>query len=131
MPPREALVVYKALHRTIQRVFKEDIQAMLAARDKVCDEFSKNRGVTNENSIKELIQQGRDVNTILSESVVQVKRKNTEEDMFELKIRPETHMFDNTKFRNDVLPEEYRAANRKARMRGKCDDGTKDKKSPF
>lgn len=35
MSGREAVVLYKSLHRTIQRVFRGDIPAMLAARDKV------------------------------------------------------------------------------------------------
>ena len=58
MGGREALVLYKALHRTVQRVFRGDIPAMMAARDKVCEEFEKNRRVTSQTSIQELIKQG-------------------------------------------------------------------------
>jgi len=58
MSGREALVLYKNLHRTIQRVFSGDVPAMLAARDKVCEEFLKNRSVKSETSISELINQG-------------------------------------------------------------------------
>ena len=35
--------MYKALHRTVQRVFRGDMAAMFAARDKVCEEFDKSR----------------------------------------------------------------------------------------
>ena len=35
--------MYKALHRTVQRVFKGDMAAMFAARDKVCEELDKSR----------------------------------------------------------------------------------------
>ena len=50
--------MYKALHRTVQRVFKGDMAAMFAARDKVCEEFDKSRRVTNQNSISGLLKQG-------------------------------------------------------------------------
>merc|ERR1719458_1788711 len=62
------------------------------------------------------MKQGWDANKILSESVVQLQK--TDEESFELKIRPgETHMFDNNPFRDDVTEEEYRAANRAAKMK--------------
>ena len=35
MSGREGVRLYKALHRTVQRVFKGDMAAMFAARDKV------------------------------------------------------------------------------------------------
>ena len=41
MSGREGVRLYKALHRTVQRVFKGDMAAMFAARDKVCEEFDK------------------------------------------------------------------------------------------
>ena len=43
MSGREGVRLYKALHRTVQRVFKGDMAAMFAARDKVCEEFDKSR----------------------------------------------------------------------------------------
>ena len=69
-----------------------------------------------------------------------VQLKKTDEQSYEVKIRPgETHMFDNNPFRSlvifkcstlifnvcfrdDVTEEEYRAANRAAKMKGRCDD---------
>jgi len=125
MPGREALILYKNLHRTVQRVFRGDIPAMLAARDKVCEEFNKNRNVKSEASITELLNQGRQVQEILDKSVVQIKK--TEEDKFQMNIRDETHMFDNNPFRDDVTPEEYKMANRRSRRKGgKCDDAKTD-----
>jgi len=125
MSRREALKLYKSLHRTVQRTFKGDIPALLAARDKICEEYHKNRHVRSEPAIAELINHGQEVNRILAETVVQVAR--VEEDKYELRIRQETHMFDNNPFRDDVTEEEYKAANRKARMRGKCDDAKASK----
>jgi len=125
MAGREALILYKSLHRTVQRVFRGDIPAMLAARDKVCEEFIKNKTVKSEKSIAELINQGREVQMILDQSVVQIQKKN--EEKFQMNIRDETFMFDNNPFRADVTPEEYKMANRRSRRRGgKCDDARKD-----
>jgi len=125
MPGREALTLYKSLHRTVQRVFRGDITAMLAARDKICDEFNKNRNVKNETSIVELINQGKQVQEILDKSVVQIQK--TEEDKFQMNIRNETHMFENNPFRDDVTPEEYKMANRRSRRKGgKCEDAKSD-----
>jgi len=136
MGGREAVALYKALHRTVQRVFSGDIPAMLAARDKVCEEFEKNRRVTSQTSITELIKQGEDVNRILGESVVQLVREGEappgEQEKFQLNIRPETHMFENNPFRDDVTKDQYKAANRAANF-GKCDDEpkkTRKKTSP-
>jgi len=125
MSTSEALVLYKSLHRTIQRVFRGDVPAMLAARDKVCEEFVKNRNVKSETSINELINQGREVQNLLAQSVVQIKQKD--EEKFHMNIRDETYMFENNPFRDDVSDEEYKMANRRSRRKGgKCDDAKKE-----
>jgi len=125
MPARESIVLYKSLHRTVQKVFRGDVPAMLAARDKVCEEFNKNRNVKSETSIAELINQGREVQKILDQSVVQIKQKD--EEKFHMNIRDETYMFENNPFRDDVTADEYKMANRRSRKKGgKCDDAKKD-----
>lgn len=117
--------MYKSLHRTIQRVFRGDMPAMLAARDKVCEEFYKNKHVTSQSSVAELINQGREVQKILSQSVVQIERKT--EDNYQMNIRDDTYMFENNPFRDDVTPEEYKMANKRSRKRGgTCDEAKKD-----
>ena len=117
---REALKLYKSLHRTVQRVFKGDHRAMFAARDKVCEEFSKYKHVTNENSTRELLAQGWEAQKVLSQSVVQIQK--VKEDKFQMNIRDETYKFENNPFRNDITDAEYRGANRKARKMKSCDD---------
>ena len=93
---------------------------MFAARDKVWEEFGKYKNLSNENAIKGLINQGWEVQTILSKNVVQIEK--VEDDKYHMNIREETHKFENNPFRNDITDEEYRAANRKAKRRGKCDE---------
>ena len=77
-PHREALRLYKSLHRTIQRVFNGDQAAMFAARDKVCEEFHKYRNVTNANATEGLLKQGWEVQTILAQTVVQLEQVKEE-----------------------------------------------------
>eukprot|EP00088_Acartia_fossae_P032585 TRINITY_DN33344_c0_g1_i1.p1 TRINITY_DN33344_c0_g1~~TRINITY_DN33344_c0_g1_i1.p1 ORF type:complete len:139 (-),score=28.11 TRINITY_DN33344_c0_g1_i1:173-556(-) len=127
MSRSEALKLYKSLHRTVQKVFKGDLPTMFAARDKICDEYDKNRKVANEEAVKELISYGWNVKKILAETVVQVEK--VEQNRYQMKIREETHMFENNPFREDVTEEEYRAANKSARRRGgSCDEAKKDSK---
>jgi len=125
MSRRDALNLYKTLHRTVQRTFKGDIPALLAARDKICEEYNKHSQVTSGPAIAELINHGQEVNRILAETVVQIAK--VEEDKYELRITEETHMFENNPFRDDISMEEYKAANRRARMRGKCDEAKANK----
>eukprot|EP00090_Calanus_glacialis_P045561 TRINITY_DN853_c0_g1_i1.p1 TRINITY_DN853_c0_g1~~TRINITY_DN853_c0_g1_i1.p1 ORF type:complete len:126 (-),score=38.81 TRINITY_DN853_c0_g1_i1:76-453(-) len=125
MSGREALILYKTLHRTVQKVFRGDMPAMLAARDKVCEEFTKNRNVQSETSIAELVNQGYEVQKILDQSVVQLQKKD--EEKFQMNIRDETYMFENNPFRDDITAEEYKMANRRSRKKGgKCDDAKKE-----
>ena len=94
---REALRLYKSLHRTIQKVFSGDRQAMLAARDKVWEEFGKYRNVTNPSSITELVNQGWEAQRTLSELVIQMEK--VEGDTFKMNIREENYKFENNPFR--------------------------------
>ncbi|XP_023323575.1 complex III assembly factor LYRM7 [Eurytemora carolleeae] len=126
MSKREVLKLYKGLHRTVQSVFKGDIPAMCAARDKICDEFNKNRKVSSETSISELVNHGREVNQILRETVIQIKKVDTER--YQMKIREETHMFENNPFREDITEEEYKNANRRKRKSGVCEESPSQQK---
>jgi len=126
MSGREALKLYKTLHRTVQTVFRGDIPAMMAARDKVCDEFNKHKNVQSETSIKELLKQGWDVRDILSQQVVQLA-KNEDGERFQMNIREDTHMFENNPFRDDISDKEYKMANRRSRRKGgSCDEAKKE-----
>ena len=94
---RESLRLYKSLHRTIQKVFAGDRQAMLAARDKVWEEFGKYRNVRSENSIRELVNQGWEAQATLSQLVIQMKK--VQGDTFKMNIREENYKFENNPFR--------------------------------
>ena len=90
---RETLRLYKSLHRTIQRVFAGDRQAMFAARDKVWAEFGKYKNVKSQTSITELVNQGWEAQRTLSQLVIQMEK--VEGNNFKMNIRDENYKFEN------------------------------------
>ncbi len=59
-----ALSLFKTLHRSVQTVFRGDLRAMLIARDKIEAEFRKNRNLTDQGAIEELLKHGADCNKV-------------------------------------------------------------------
>ncbi|XP_076053411.1 complex III assembly factor LYRM7-like [Oratosquilla oratoria] len=88
----KVLHVFKALHRTRQRVFQDDIQALSAARNKINEEFAKNKNITSEKSIEELVLYGHQVEEILRTNVIQTVKK--EEGHYQAVIREDTAKMD-------------------------------------
>uniref|UniRef100_A0A7M4EU46 Complex III assembly factor LYRM7 n=1 Tax=Crocodylus porosus TaxID=8502 RepID=A0A7M4EU46_CROPO len=68
---RKVLQLFKALHRTRQQVFKNDVGALEAARQKINEEFRNNQGERSSEKIEELMKIGLDVEVILRTSVIQ------------------------------------------------------------
>ncbi|XP_027460809.1 complex III assembly factor LYRM7 isoform X2 [Zalophus californianus] len=66
----KVLQLFKTLHRTRQRVFKNDTRA-LEARIKINEEFKNNKSETSPKKIEELIKIGSDVELLLRTSVIQ------------------------------------------------------------
>nr|XP_034956171.1 complex III assembly factor LYRM7 isoform X1 [Zootoca vivipara] len=67
----QVLKLFKTLHRTRQRVFKNDTRALEAARLKINEEFKNNKEETSSEKIAELVKIGSDVEFILRTSVLQ------------------------------------------------------------
>ncbi len=61
---RQVLSVFKTLHRTAQTVFRGDPRAMVMARDKIEADFKKNKSVTKQEEIEELVNFARDCNKV-------------------------------------------------------------------
>ena len=70
---------------------------MLAARDKVWEEFGKYRNVRSESSIRELVNQGWEAQATHSQLVIQMKK--VQGDTFKMNIREENYKFENNPFR--------------------------------
>ncbi|XP_036385973.1 complex III assembly factor LYRM7 [Megalops cyprinoides] len=67
----KVLRIFKALHRTRLDVFKDDLRALTAARQKINEEFRKNKEETSEEKINEMIKMASDVEVILRKTVIQ------------------------------------------------------------
>uniref|UniRef100_A0A6I8MYY2 Complex III assembly factor LYRM7 n=1 Tax=Ornithorhynchus anatinus TaxID=9258 RepID=A0A6I8MYY2_ORNAN len=68
----QVLRLFKALHRARRDVFAADAVALRAARLKINEEFRNRRSETSPEKIRQLLRTGRDVETLLRRSVVQV-----------------------------------------------------------
>uniref|UniRef100_A0A182QDQ7 Complex III assembly factor LYRM7 n=1 Tax=Anopheles farauti TaxID=69004 RepID=A0A182QDQ7_9DIPT len=97
---REALRWYKILQRTKNEVFSGDFRTISAARQRIREEFIKNKDIKDEAQIKEKIKIAKDVDVELRRSVVQAVRKQPT--VFEARITLETRKLDNVMFDPDA-----------------------------
>ncbi|XP_078425035.1 complex III assembly factor LYRM7 isoform X1 [Cetorhinus maximus] len=67
----KVLQLFKALHRTRKQVFKDDSQALEAARQKINSEFRRNFTESSPEKVTELLKFGSDVEIILRKTVIQ------------------------------------------------------------
>ncbi|XP_063067412.1 complex III assembly factor LYRM7 isoform X2 [Engraulis encrasicolus] len=69
----KVLRVFRALHRTRQRVFKEDEKALTAARQKINEEFRKNMHEASGEKVEKMIKMASDVEKVLRQTVIQME----------------------------------------------------------
>ncbi|XP_030559681.1 complex III assembly factor LYRM7 [Drosophila novamexicana] len=100
---RQVLSAFKKLHRTRQYVFQGDDRALLAGRHKINESFQQNRNETNEDEIRKMINLAVEVDHELRTNVIQAKKR--EDNVFELRITPETTRLDNVMFDPDAVVE--------------------------
>ncbi|XP_041753277.1 complex III assembly factor LYRM7 [Coregonus clupeaformis] len=81
----KVLGVFKALHRTRMDVFKEDNRALTAARQKINEEFRKNKNETLEENINQMIKMAAGVEVFLRQDVIQAE--HVAEDRIQLRPR--------------------------------------------
>ncbi|XP_038058071.1 complex III assembly factor LYRM7-like isoform X2 [Patiria miniata] len=67
------LALFKSLHRTRQSVFQGDELALNAARERINEEFAKNKHETDPDEIQQLIKVGEDVAVLMKKNIVQAK----------------------------------------------------------
>ncbi|XP_035246199.1 complex III assembly factor LYRM7 [Anguilla rostrata] len=67
----KVLRVFKALHKTRMDVFRDDIRALTAARQKINEEFRKNKEETSDEKINQMIKMASDVDIVLRKTVIQ------------------------------------------------------------
>ncbi|XP_065567114.1 complex III assembly factor LYRM7-like [Artemia franciscana] len=91
---------YKMLFRTTKIVFNGDIAALDASRQKIREEFNKNRFLSDEKAIRDLLKVGRDADEFLRRCIVQAEE--VKENHYVARIRDETILQDNFLFNPDA-----------------------------
>ncbi|XP_047472582.1 complex III assembly factor LYRM7-like [Penaeus chinensis] len=116
---RQVLGCFKQLHRTRLKVFEGDARALIAARQRINEEFAKNRNISDAEDVKKLVDFGHQVEEVLCKSVVQAVQK--EDGVYTAKIREETTRLDNKPY--NEMPESLIGPFKKKRT--KCSDPEK------
>ncbi|XP_018103690.1 complex III assembly factor LYRM7 isoform X2 [Xenopus laevis] len=75
---KQVLKLFRTLHRTRQCVFQNDHRALEAARQRINEEFKKNKRECSPAKISELLKFGTDVEILLRTSVVQGIHKDSD-----------------------------------------------------
>lgn len=70
--------MFKKLHLTRKIVFEGDERALTECRKRMNDEFKKNKQVSNEDTVKEMIKFGNEVEQVLRTSVIQATTEDNE-----------------------------------------------------
>ncbi|XP_037077370.1 complex III assembly factor LYRM7-like [Pollicipes pollicipes] len=98
----QVISAFKRIHRVKATVFAGDEAALNAARSKINGEYKKNKSLTNETAIKELIQFSKECEDVLKKTVMQATE--TEPGRYTLRISKDTYMWDNAPYREDGPP---------------------------
>ncbi|KAH8307575.1 hypothetical protein KR044_003460, partial [Drosophila immigrans] len=114
----QVLSVFKKLHRTRQYVFQGDKRALLEGRHKINESFRQNKE-SNSEEIQKMIKLAIDVDHELRTNIIQALRR--EDDVYELRITPETTRLDNVVYNPEAAVELPRR--RKAEKNSNCCGG--------
>uniref|UniRef100_T1HEJ5 Uncharacterized protein n=2 Tax=Rhodnius TaxID=13248 RepID=T1HEJ5_RHOPR len=97
---REVLQAFKNLHRARKVVFNGDLKALTAAREKINEEFKKNKSTNDYKTIENLVLYANEVAKELRTTIVQAKE--TKAGTFELNITSDTERLDHFPFDPNV-----------------------------
>ncbi|KAK9512664.1 hypothetical protein O3M35_001038 [Rhynocoris fuscipes] len=97
---KEVLKAFRTLHKARKIVFKGDLKALTAARDRINEEFKQKKSVDDKKTIEQLIEHAHEVAKELRTTVVQAEEKQP--GVFQLKITEETLKLDNKVFDPNV-----------------------------
>ncbi|KAL1457418.1 hypothetical protein WDU94_007652 [Cyamophila willieti] len=111
----QVLQSFKQLHKTCKRVFNGDDHALQAARIKINEEFKKNKHVTSEKSIGELVNLSNSIDHEIRTTVIQAVE--TKPGVYTVKISPDTELGTNFPFDENVTPAQLKKL---AKTQQKC-----------
>ena len=104
-------------------MFQGDPNALGQAYNKVRHEFEKNKHVTSQTSVDELLNFGESADEVLRKKVIQLEE--IAENRYKVNVSEELEFGDNTMYRDDITKEQYRQRNRESR---KCSEKPEKKK---
>uniref|UniRef100_A0A1B6KZT5 Complex III assembly factor LYRM7 n=1 Tax=Graphocephala atropunctata TaxID=36148 RepID=A0A1B6KZT5_9HEMI len=99
---RDVLKTFKTLHRTRKSVFEGDTFALNATRHKLNEDFRKNKNMTDESVIENVLKIAQEVELLLRTTVVQARK--VEPGTYRARITEVTVKTDNVKY-GDALEE--------------------------
>lgn len=97
------LAAFRKLHKTRQSVFRDDIRALTAARQKINEEFRKNIAVTDESAIKELVDFANAVEHEMRTTIIQAVE--VEPGKYQARITKDTALMENVEFDVNKIPD--------------------------
>ncbi|XP_033324038.2 complex III assembly factor LYRM7 isoform X2 [Megalopta genalis] len=95
---RQVLETFKKLHRTRMKTFQGDEHALTDLRNKINEEYRKNKNVTNTAAIEELNKLAQQVEHEVRTNIIQAVEKKP--GVFALRITPDTEMLDNIPYKD-------------------------------
>lgn len=101
---RLVLMSFKKLHRTRMRVFDGDEKTLLAARNKINEEYKKNKNANNAEAIEAMIKFGEDVERELRTRIIQARE--VKPGVYEAKITEDTIKLDNISYNASAVVED-------------------------
>jgi len=82
---QKVLWIFKQLHRTKDIVFAEDAFALEKAKEKIREEFTRHKTVTDAKTIEELVEMAKEADRILKTQVLQLKKSSRISNNFEFR----------------------------------------------
>ncbi|XP_018648946.1 hypothetical protein Smp_092990 [Schistosoma mansoni] len=95
MQRARALNIFKKLHRTCENVFKDDIETLQNAREKINSEFRANRNETDAEKINELLVKAEDCEILIRTTVIQMELIDAEKNVYRMNLRDDLAYQDN------------------------------------
>ncbi|KAK2173571.1 hypothetical protein NP493_866g00038 [Ridgeia piscesae] len=91
------LASFRSLHEARKQVFAGDTEMLTAGRNKINEEFKKNKNLAEVEEIEEMVKLAEDSAVTLRTMVVQAEY-NEDKDVYQLKITKDTALQSNAPF---------------------------------
>lgn len=96
---QEVLRTFKALHQARKSVFQGDIRALTEGRKKINEEYRKQSHITDQDTIRELVNYAKAMEEELRTCVIQARE--VEPGVYKAEIRDETTRLENVPFKEE------------------------------